>query len=129
MNNRPISPHLSIYKFQITSMLSSFHRITGAFIAVSVCLFIFLMKLVTFNATIYVIYSLNDYINTLSNWIVISFLFSILFSLYYHLYNGIRHLIWDSGSGFEIKQVYSSGYFILFLTIISTFITWLMILA
>ena len=59
-NNRPISPHLSIYKFQITSMLSSFHRITGAFLAVSLGLFVFLINLVKFNTAIYSVYSLND---------------------------------------------------------------------
>lgn len=127
-NNRPISPHLSIYKYQLTSMGSSFHRISGAFIAISIYLFVFLMKLVTFNTAMYSLYSLNEYMNTLSNWIVISFLFSVLLSLYYHLFNGIRHLFWDTGSAFEIKEVYSSGYFVIAITIISTFVTWFIIL-
>lgn len=127
-NNRPISPHITIYKLQLTSMLSLFHRFTGAFMAISICLFVFLLKLTTFNITNYTIYTLTTYLNTISNWLILSFLFSILFSLYYHLYNGIRHLFWDKGSGFEIKEVYSSGYLVVFLTIISTLFTWIAIL-
>lgn len=129
MNNyRPMSPHITIYKLQLTSMFSLFHRFTGVFMAISICLFAFLLKLTTFNLTSYSIYSFTGYLNILSNWLILSFLFSILFSLYYHLYNGIRHLFWDKGLAFQIKEVYSSGYLVLFLSTISTIFTWIAIL-
>lgn len=102
--NRPLSPHIQIYRKQITSFLSILHRATGVFLSIG-----------TF-ALVYWLWSLaagsDSYQNaqTLFGSIIGRLLLlAWVFSLAYHLGNGIRHLFWDAGKGFEIKTVYASG--------------------
>ena len=123
-HNRPLSPHLTVYKPQLTSSLSIFHRITGGVLALSVCLLIFIGKIFTFNVEVYSLFNLAHHINTVSSWIILSGLFLLLLSLCYHTFNGIRHLIWDTGNALDIKTVYSSGGLMLVISIFSTFLLW-----
>lgn len=101
-NKRPLSPHLGIYKPQLTSMLSITHRATGFALFVGALL---LSWWIVFNA-----YGCGDCINKMVFSVpgrVFLFLWSL--ALYYHMLNGVRHLFWDAGKGFEIKTVYASG--------------------
>nr|VFK38160.1 MAG: succinate dehydrogenase subunit C [Candidatus Kentron sp. TC]VFK38833.1 MAG: succinate dehydrogenase / fumarate reductase cytochrome b subunit [Candidatus Kentron sp. TC] len=102
--NRPISPHIQIYRKQITSFLSILHRATGVFLSVGAV------------ALAYWLWSLaggpDSYGNAqgfFGSIIGRLILLAWVFSLAYHLSNGIRHLFWDAGKGFEIKTVYASG--------------------
>lgn len=122
--NRPLSPHLSVYKPQITAMLSIYHRITGAVLSLAIILLLFFNKVISFQLENYFLYEIGYLINSSGHWIVLSSFFAILFSLYYHFFNGIRHLIWDRAQLLEIQKVYQTGYFVIFLTILSTIITW-----
>ena len=118
--NRPLSPHLSIYKPQITSILSITHRLTGIALLVGTIL---LAWWIIFN-----VYGCGSCINPLIDSKVgklVLFLWSL--ALYYHLLNGIRHLFWDIGKGFEIKVVKFSGVLVVFLTIILTVATWFLV--
>jgi succinate dehydrogenase / fumarate reductase cytochrome b subunit len=121
-NNRPLSPHLSIYKLQISFGLSIMHRITG------VVLFICILALSWF-----VIFALSSSIGVplieynmilllSSQWLKLS-LMCILFCLYYHFLNGIRHLFWDMGVGFEKSTMHKTGWIVMLLTTISTVLT------
>lgn len=122
--NRPLSPHLTIYKPQLTAVLSIFHRITGVFLALAICFFIFAVKLATFHVGNYPIYYVSYYLNVVSHPIILAFFFISLLSLYYHFFNGIRHLIWDQGGALDLSKVYQTGYAVIALTIFFTVVTW-----
>ncbi len=103
-NNRPISPHLSIYKPQITSILSISHRMSGVFQSLGLLILVLLLFSLFLGQNSHEFFML--FINSLVGK---AFLFFYVLSLCYHLFNGIRHIIWDIGFGFEIKNVYYSG--------------------
>ena len=115
-NNRPISPHLSIYKPQITSILSISHRITGVFQSLGLLIIILLLLSLFLGENSHTFFML--FINSLIGKL---FLFFYVLSLCYHLFNGIRHIIWDFGFGFEIKNVYYSGIIIIVFSFILAF--------
>lgn len=116
---RPLSPHLLIYKIQLTSIMSIMHRITGmGFIA---AIYLFLWWLYA---------NLNDeetlffFINTIYHPVSKIILFGVLFAACFHFFNGIRYLIWSLGIGFDLKSVYLSSYIILLFTVLSTLYIW-----
>ena len=122
---RPLSPFMFPvwYHFQITSALSILHRLTGIGLAVgSILLAWWLVALAAggqlFSATHAFIASPIG--------IALLFLWSVAF--FYHLCNGIRHLVWDAGYGFELRQAYHSGYTVLAATTMLTVLTWLYVL-
>ena len=117
---RPLSPHIQIYKPQITSILSITHRITGVFLF---CGSLFLSSWLI-SAT-YGEEPFSTVQGILSSWLGQLVLFSLTLSLFYHLGNGIRHLWWDLGKGFELKEVQASGFFVIFFTLIMSAITWI----
>ncbi len=102
--NRPLSPHLTIYRPQINSMMSILHRITG--VGMSLAFFLIVWWLLAASTG-------EEYFDTanwvLTSWIGILILVGSCFALWYHFCNGIRHLIWDTGRGLEIEQVKKSG--------------------
>lgn len=116
---RPLSPHLSIYSKQITSTLSILHRISG------VALYIGLILLVVF---LYVVaYFPKDYASLhqcLSSAAGKTLLFGWTLAFYYHLFNGIRHLYWDMGKGFDLASVNRTGWMAVILSVLSSIITW-----
>ena len=118
-NNKPLSPHLTIYKPQITSLMSISHRFSGTFQ--------YMGNLIIFIYFCAILFGENyhNFANLFFNSLLGKFfLFLYIFSICYHLFNGIRHLIWDIGFGFEIKNVYYSGYITLISAIILNLIIW-----
>ncbi len=115
----PLSPHLTIYKPQITSIMSISHRISGFFQSIGTLL-IFIYMVFLFAGEQY--YNLINIF--FSNFLGKLFLFFYILSICYHFCNGIRHLIWDLGYGFEIKTVYFSGYITIFFTILMSLFSW-----
>lgn len=116
-DKRPLSPHLTVYKPQITSVLSISHRFTGVVLFGGALL---LALWVIFSA-----YGCSDCVNPfLTSVYGKIFLFLWSAALYYHLSNGIRHLFWDIGRGFDIKTVTTSGLMVLASTAILLAITW-----
>lgn len=116
--NRPLSPHLTIYKPQITTMLSITHRGTGVFLTLG-SLFLCCWLLAIANGP--ESYSnLQTYIDT---WYGQLLLLGWVFSLFYHLCNGIRHLFWDAGLGLKIETTYLSGYVVIAGSIVLTLLT------
>ena len=115
---RPLSPHLQIYKPQLTSILSILHRGTGIFLSLGALLLTcWLTGLATSEE---VFNNLQQYTTA---WYGKVLLIAFVFSLYYHLANGIRHLFWDAGFGLDISTTYKSGYATIVVTIILTVIT------
>ncbi len=118
---RPISPHVGIYKPQLTSVLSILHRITG--IVLSVGLVVFSLFLI---ATAYAPDMREMFIMASQNPLGQLAIWGSVFCLYFHLCTGIRHLFWDAGIGYEIKTVYKTGRFAVGAAIVLTAITWKM---
>ena len=117
--HRPLSPHLQIYKWQLTSVLSIFHRATGIALAVGALY----LALWVICATSPHAYSYFQSFNTsllgrfvLGGW---------LFSAFSHLCNGIRHLFWDAGYGFELKDAYRSGWIVVVVSLLATLASWI----
>lgn len=118
---RPLSPHLQIYKPQLTSVMSIIHRGTGVFLSLGALLLCFWLLAVAAGPTIYA-----EMFKHLTAWYGILLLILFIFSLFYHLCNGIRHLFWDAGLGLELKATYQSGYLVVMASLLMTFITcWL----
>lgn len=120
---RPLSPHLTIYKPQLTSILSIFHRITGStlglFLVSSFIIFYGNLFFVGFSSSYCLSFDFFSSFFILLNAIGY-FLLSILT---YHMMNGIRHLSWDLAFGLEIKNLYTSGIIVLGLVFVIVLIT------
>tara|TARA_B100000989_G_scaffold149709_1_gene111629 strand:- start:582 stop:992 length:411 start_codon:yes stop_codon:yes gene_type:complete len=117
---RPLSPHLQIYKWQLTSIMSIGHRASG--IALSLGSFLIVIWLVTLATGPEYFSHVNKVI---SHWFGQLVLFGFSVVLFYHMLNGVRHLSWDLGYGFDLTTVYKTGYSVLITAIILTTITWL----
>lgn len=117
---RPLSPHLQVYKPQLTSVLSITHRATGVFLGLGALALCYWLLAVAAGPEFY-----NRAQNITGSWYGQLLLFGWVLSLYYHLCNGIRHLFWDAGYGLELKTTYASGYAVVAVSVILTVITWI----
>ena len=118
MDNRPLSPHLTVYNPQITSVLSILHRITGAGLAVSTVLVVFWLASLAIGEVTF-----KGFNNFLNNPFIITVLVSSLWALWYHFCTGLRHLYWDMGYGYDLKSVTISGWVAVIFSFVLTFIT------
>lgn len=119
MNNsqRPLSPHLQVYKPQLTSMLSIMHRITGLFLSLGLVVFVVWLYQLASD-----IEQANQTIAFFSSTLGQVLTFVWVFTFAYHLCNGIRHLFWDVGKGYSMKVVYRSGYLVLTSAVLLTLV-------
>jgi succinate dehydrogenase / fumarate reductase cytochrome b subunit len=116
---RPLSPHLQIYKPQLTSGMSIFHRMTGIALACGLPVFVLWLVVAAGGPEIYV-----NFINLFHNIIGQILLFGWTFAFFYHFCCGIRHLLWDAGYGLTIKAVYTSGYIAIGIAVLATACVW-----
>ena len=123
-SKRPLSPHLQIYKPQLTSLLSISHRITGVGLSIFSIIIPVTLLSIALGEDIYNIFKF-----VLNHHFFRIFLILIIFTLSYHLANGIRHLFWDLGIGLNLKETYLSGYIVLFFSIIITLLSVYLFLA
>ncbi|HMS44800.1 MAG TPA: succinate dehydrogenase, cytochrome b556 subunit [Alphaproteobacteria bacterium] len=119
---RPISPHLQIYRWQLTSVMSILHRMTGVSLVFGTLLLSYWLLSAAFGASAF--QTAHD---LLTSWIGYLLLIGWSLAFYYHLANGIRHLFWDMGRGFELRHVYRSGWVVVFTTILLTVLTWVVV--
>ncbi len=117
---RPLSPHLQVYRPQITSVMSITHRATGVFLSLGTFLLVVWLWAAAYNAEYFGFWQ-----NILSHIMGKIALTGWAFALYYHLGNGIRHLFWDIGRGFELKNLTRSGIAVILFACAMTIITWL----
>ena len=115
---RPLSPHLQIYKPQITSVLSILHRFTG--VALSIGTIVLVWWLVAASQGTESIECFQSY---MTSWYGQIALYGWTFCFYYHLSNGIRHLFWDAGRGFELEDLHRSGWIVVISSIALTCLT------
>ena len=117
---RPLSPHLQVYRPQLTSVMSIMHRASGAVLATgSLFVALWLVALAAGAA------GFNLIADAMQHPLGQLVMFGYSLALVYHGLNGIRHLMWDLRVGLEIKQVYQSGYLVLGLTVLVTAALWL----
>ena len=117
--NRPLSPHLQVYKPQLTSVMSILHRATGIALAVGTLVLVWWLVAAASGKDAFATVQLF-----LGSIIGRLLLFGWSFALFYHLCNGIRHLFWDAGRGFELEQAYSSGRFVVGAAVVLTIAAW-----
>jgi succinate dehydrogenase / fumarate reductase, cytochrome b subunit len=115
----PLSPHLTVYKWQITMVLSILHRATGVFLSLGLLLLSYWLLSVASGPDSHAALSAHT-----SAWYGKTILFLFTFSIYLHLCNGIRHLFWDAGLGFEIKTSNLTGIITILAAISFTLISW-----
>lgn len=117
--SRPLSPHLQIYRPQMTSLLSISHRLTGLILS-SGCLLLvgWLWAIAQGKETYAIFYGVCGLL------FAKLYLFTLLYAFFYHLCNGLRHLAWDAGYGFDLKQVHQTGWAVILASGILTFIVW-----
>jgi succinate dehydrogenase / fumarate reductase, cytochrome b subunit len=122
ISKRPTSPHLQIYRWQIGNTLSILHRITGTVLAVGLIALSYWMVSIAGGPQSYA-----GAARVFGSPIGILFLIGWSFAFYFHLLNGVRHLFWDAGRGFERTQRHASGWFAVAGSLILTLSTWLWI--
>jgi succinate dehydrogenase / fumarate reductase cytochrome b subunit len=116
---RPVSPHLQIYRPQLTSITSILHRITGSFLALGILALIYWLAAAATSAEAF------DQAQTLAGSIIgRTLLFFWTGAFFYHLLNGIRHLAWDAGWGYELTTAYRSGWIVFIGTAVLTIVAW-----
>jgi len=119
-NQNPLSPHLQIYRWHISSLLSITHRIAGVINLLALILIFFWLLGLSFGENNYELFLLiiNSFFG---KFILIGFTWSMSF----HILSGIRHLVWDLGYGFEIKTANISGIIVIICSLVLTIIFWL----
>tara|TARA_B100000686_G_scaffold54034_1_gene58242 strand:+ start:190 stop:576 length:387 start_codon:yes stop_codon:yes gene_type:complete len=120
-SNNPLSPHLKIYRWQISSLVSITHRISGVINLLALILIFFWLLFLGLGESNYELFLLiiNSFFG---KFILIGFTWSMSF----HLLSGIRHLTLDLGYGFEIKTANISGIIVIIFSLVLTIIFWLL---
>jgi len=118
-NQRPLSPHLQVYRPQWTSVLSIMHRITGIILSAGSVLMVVWLVGVAGGAERYAAITA-----ILANPLVLVVLVAWTLAMFYHLLNGIRHLMWDAGMLLELGPARASGWIVVALAFVMTAIVW-----
>lgn len=118
--NRPLSPHLQVYRPQLTSVLSITHRVTGVALAIGMLLIVWLIAAVHHGPTAY-----GHFQDFIGSFIGRLLLFGWTWAVFFHLLNGVRHLAWDTVWGFDLKTTYVTGWTVVFGSIALTLIAWI----
>jgi len=118
-DNRPLSPHLGIYRWQLTMLLSISHRASG--IALSLGSFLLLYWLIALACGPEAYAQAQAVIGS---WLGLLILLGFSAALFFHLCNGIRHLMWDFGAGLSREEAYRSGVMVVIATIVLTILAW-----
>lgn len=123
-SNRPLSPHLQIYRLPLVALMSISHRITGVALAAGT-----LLLALWLGAAAYGPDSFDLVSDLLGSWLGMLILFGFSVAFNYHLCNGLRHLVWDAGRGFALTTVKTSNRLVLAGTVLLTAATWIFGLA
>lgn len=116
---RPLSPHLQIYRWQWTMALSIMHRMTGVALAGGTLLLVWWLLAAAMGAEAYA-----QVEGAMSHWFGRLVLFGWSWALFYHLANGIRHLFWDAGRGYELRTGYATAWLVAVVSVALTALAW-----
>ena len=118
----PISPHLQIYRLPLTALISITHRMTGIVLSVGALLLVAILSAAADGPDAYA------YIHAhIASWYGLLLLIGLTFGLFFHVCNGVRHLFWDGGFGFELKTADLTAKMVLVGAFVLTVITWLIV--
>jgi succinate dehydrogenase cytochrome b subunit len=117
--DRPVSPHLQIYRWQLTSVLSILHRAAGVLLSAGTIVLVWWLVAAASGPDGY-----DGVADFLASWLGLLLLFGWSVALFYHLCNGIRHLVWDTGHALDLKSTYLGGWFVLAGTGALTVLAW-----
>ncbi len=122
-SNRPLSPHLAIYRWQITNTLSILHRITGFGLTLGLIPLALWLYGAAYEPSLFATTSaiFASSIGKLA-------LFAWTLAFYYHLANGLRHINWDMGKGFDLSEVTDSGHIVVVFALAMSILTWIIVL-
>lgn len=120
--NRPLSPHMQIYRPQITSVLSILHRITGVGLTLGSVLIVWWLVAAAASPDYFAFVE-----GIVTSWLGVLLLTGSLWALWFHTLNGIRHLVWDTGRGFDLALVTKTGWAVVAGSVVLTLLTLLVI--
>ena len=123
-DKRPLSPHLQVYKPQMTSVMSISHRATGIALSAGTVLLVWWLLAAASGPDAFATVQ-----GFMGSWFGYLVLFGFTYCVMYHLCNGIRHLFWDAGYGFELETAYKSGWATVYGSIGLTVLAWLIAFA
>ena len=116
---RPLSPHLSVYRWPITMTLSILHRASGIALSAGLVVFVAWLLAAAGESDAYLRFAelLDSFLGrvALVGWTA---------AFFFHLANGVRHLLWDAGHGFEKSQASASAWFVVAFTVLATLLYW-----
>ncbi len=119
-DERPLSPHLQVYRFEWTMAYSITHRITGVGLSVGALLLVWWLMALASGPDAFA--TVQAFIGS---WIGRLLLFGWTWALFYHLANGIRHMMWDIGWGFELKTAAFTGHIVAVSSVVLTLLAWI----
>jgi len=120
---RPLSPHLSIYRWPITMTLSILHRMTGVAMSLGFAVLVYWLVTISVWPAGY-----EKFGELMSTWAGQGMLIGWSFAFFLHFANGLRHLVWDTGRGFETRQTIASAWFVIVVAVIATAGFWAVLL-
>ena len=121
--SNPLSPHLQVYRWQITSILSILHRITGVVSSLGSLIIIFLLFAIGRGEDFF-----ETVIKVANNLFVRTILIGLTFSYLFYFANCIRHLFWDSGYGLDLNTAKLTGWITILFTVLLTVLFWFLIM-
>ncbi len=119
---RPLSPFLSVYRWPVTMLTSIVHRVTGVGLGAGVLVLAWWLIATAAGPNAYATFSA-----VAGSWFGKLVLFGFTWALLFHLLNGIRHLVWDFGFGFEKSRAERTGTIVIALSVILTIAVWVLV--
>ena len=116
---RPLSPNMQLYRPQLTSVLSIVNRLTGILLSIAAIALVIWLAAGAAGPQAYAIVKV-----ALASWTGQVILFAFTFALFLHLFGGIRHLVWDTVHGFELRAIYMSGWTVVAASVVMTAVAW-----
>lgn len=116
---RPLSPNMQLYRPQLTSVLSIVNRLTGILLSIAAIALVIWLAAGTAGPQPYAIVQA-----ALASWTGQVILFVFTFAFFLHLFGGIRHLVWDTVHGFELRTIYMSGWTVVAASVVMTVVAW-----
>lgn len=117
---RPLSPNIQLYRPQLTSVLSIANRITGVFLSACAVVLVIWLIAAASGPDAY-----SRFHGLVASWPGQILLLAATFAFFLHLCGGIRHLMWDTVRGFELRQIYASGWIVVAASVVLTLVCWL----
>ena len=119
-NNRPLSPHLQVYRLPLTGLISITHRITGVLLSIGLLLFVYLLFCIAAGESSYA-----DMQALMASWFCRLVYWGFIFALFFHLCHGIRHLLWAIGETFAPETLNRYALYELIIAVVFTLIAFI----